>query len=268
MVDDDPQNREGRYVQVNGPDIYYEEYGDGPPLIILHGGTGTISHDPAFGARFRVFAPNIRGHGHTANPTGVFSYDLLAADVAAFIGALGLDRPLVAGYSDGGNTALHLAMSHSDVARALVLGGTWHRISSTYIEGMQQMLGLVGDDAPDVDRLEQTHPGWVSYWQQTHAALGGPEYWKTLLRQMWPMWMSPLDYTEEDFRRITAPTLVLIGDRDETITVEDAVALNRLIPGAELGVLPAASHLLEGRGHFYEELVLDFLSRHGGEAKV
>ncbi len=159
MVDDDPQNREGRYVQVNGPDIYYEEYGDGPPLIILHGGTGTISHDPAFGARFPVFAPNIRGHGHTANPTGVFSYDLLAADVAAFIGALGLDRPLVAGYSDGGKTALHLAMSHSDVARALVLGGTWHRISSTYIEGMQQMLGLVGDDAPDVDRLEQTHPG-------------------------------------------------------------------------------------------------------------
>ena len=53
--------------------------------------------------------------------------------------------------------------------------------------------------------------------------------------------------TEEDFRRITAPTLVLIGDRDETITVEDAVALYRLIPGAELGVLPAASHLLDGR---------------------
>lgn len=268
MVDDEPQNREGRYVQANGLDIYYEEYGDGPPLIVLHGGTGTINHNPAFGARFRVFTPNMRGHGHTANPTGVFSYDLLAADVAAFIGDLGLDRPLVAGYSDGGNTALRLAMSNSDVAGALVLGGTWHRITPTYIEGMRQMLGLVGDDAPDVDRLEQTHPGWVSYWQQTHAALGGPEYWKTLLRQMWPMWMTALDYTEEDFRRITAPTLVLIGDRDETVTVEDAVALYRLIPGAELGVLPAASHLLEGRGHLYTELVLDFLSRHGGGSKV
>jgi len=258
----DEGSASGRFVRANGLDIYYEESGDGPPLIMLHGGTGTIHPSPAFSAHFRVFAPNTRGHGRTANPSGVFSYALLADDVAAFIDALGLDRPLVAGYSDGGNTSLQLAMSHPGVTRALVLGGTWHRMSSTYVEGMEQMLGLVGDDAPDVDRLAQTHPGWVSYWQQAHAALGGPEYWKTLQRQMWPMWMTPLDYTEADFRRITAPTLVLIGDRDECIPIEDAVALYRLIPGSELGVLPAASHLLEGRGHLYAELAIDFLTRH------
>jgi len=256
----------GRVVHANDLDIYYEEYGEGPPLLILHGGTGTISHDPAFGAHFRVIAPNMRGHGRTANPTGMFSYALLADDVAALIDALGLDRPPVAGYSDGGNTALQLGMTHPGSARALVLGGTWHRLTPTYFEGMRQMLGLVGDDAPDLNQLAQTHQGFVSYWQAAHAALGGSEYWKTLLRQIWPMWTTPLDYTEVDFRRITAPTLVLIGDRDECIPIEDAVALYRLIPGSELGVLPAASHLLEGRGDLYAEVAIDFLIRNKGAA--
>jgi pimeloyl-ACP methyl ester carboxylesterase len=91
----------GRYVRANGLDIYYEEYGAGPPLVDIHAGTSTILHRPAFGARFRVVAPNTRGHGRTANPSGAMSYGLLADDVAALIGALGLDRPPVHGYSIG-----------------------------------------------------------------------------------------------------------------------------------------------------------------------
>jgi pimeloyl-ACP methyl ester carboxylesterase len=251
----------GQFVRANSIDIYYEEYGIGPPLVMLHGGTGTIDHDPVFGAHFRVIAPNIRGHGRTANPTGRCSYAVFADDVAALIDALGLDRPLVAGYSDGGNTALQLGMTHPESAQALVLGGTWHRLTPTYFEGMRQMLGLVSDDTFNLTQLAETHPGLVSYWQAAHAALGGSEYWKTLLQQMWPMWTTPLDYTEADFQRITAPTLVLIGDRDETILVEDAMELYRLIPGAELGVIPAASHLLEGRGPLYGALAVDFLLR-------
>ena len=262
MGEVDSQHTVGQYVQANALDVYYEEYGDGPPLVVLHGGTGTIDRNPAFAARFRVIAPNMRGHGRTANPTGAFSYDLLADDLAAFIRALELDCPLVAGYSDGGNTALRLGMLHPGLVRAFVLGGTWHRFTSTYVEGMEKILGLVGDDAPNVDALAKTHPGWVSYWMETHSAIGGEEYWKTLLTQMWPMWMTPLGYTEEDFRRITEPALILIGDRDEAISIEDAVALYRLVPGAEIGVVPAAGHLLEGRGHLYIELALDFLIRH------
>ncbi len=255
----------GQYFRANGLDVYYEEYGAGPPLVELHGGTGTIGRVATFGARFRVVAPNMCGHGRTANPTGACSYALLADDVAAFVRALGLDQPLVVGYSDGGNTALELGMRHPGVARALIVGGAWHRFSSTYVEGMRRMLGVAGDGEPDLDRLAQTHGEWVAYWQEAHAALGGPEYWKTLVRQMWPVWMTPLDYAEADFRRITAPTLVLLGDRDETVPVEDAVALYRLIPGAELAVLPAADHLLDGRRQLYEDLVVEFLLRHGGE---
>src|SRR5262245_52055538 len=87
----------GRYVRANGLDVYYEEDGAGPPLVVLHGGSETIGHRPAFEARFRVSYPNIRGHGRTANPTGQMSYRLLADDAAAVIAALRLDRPLVVG---------------------------------------------------------------------------------------------------------------------------------------------------------------------------
>jgi pimeloyl-ACP methyl ester carboxylesterase len=256
----------GRFIPANGLDVYYEEYGAGPPLVVLHGGTVTIRQAPTFGARFRVIAPNMRGHGRTANPTGAFSYRLLADDVAALIRALGLERPLVVGYSDGGNTALELGMRYPGIARALVVGGAWLRLSLTYIEGMRQLLGIKGESEPDVDRVEQTHAEWVAAWREAHAALGGPDYWKTLLRQMWPMWMTAHDYSEADFQRITAPTLVLLGDRDETVPTEDAVELYRLIPGAELAIVPAADHLFpRTRQPFYEAVVLDFLVRHKSE---
>jgi pimeloyl-ACP methyl ester carboxylesterase len=206
-----------QYVAANGLDIYYEASGAGPPLVVLHAGTSTIRHRAALGNQFRVVAPNMRGHGRTANPTGTFSYPLLADDVAALIGALGLDRPLVVGYSDGGNTVLELGMRHPDLARALVIGAAWLTFSPTYVEGMRQVLGLVGDAESDLDLVEHTHPQWIAFWQAAHAALGGPDYWRQLLQEMWPMWMTPHDYAEADFRRITVPTLVLLGDRDETI---------------------------------------------------
>lgn len=261
-----PPDAPGRSVHANGLAVYYETYGDGPSLVHLHGGTGTIEHVPAFGARYRVIAPNLRGHGRTANPTGEMSVALLAEDLAAFIAALGLDRPLVAGYSTGGDIALQLAIAYPDAARALVVGAAAYRMAPTYFAGVEQMLGLKLDAEPDFDRVVETHPKWVAYWQQAHTPLGGPDYWKTLLHQLWPMFSTPSGHTADDFRGVTAPVLVLVGDRDETVPLEDAVTLYQLIPAAELAVLPAGTHLLLGRGHLYEAVVLDFLGRHDGTA--
>jgi pimeloyl-ACP methyl ester carboxylesterase len=82
------------------------------------------------------------------------------------------------------------------------------------------------------------------------------------------MWNAMLNYTPEDFARVIAPTLVLVGDRDGFVPVEDGVAMYRLLPNAELAVVPAADH---GRLIFSREmaalvqpLILDFLQRHGG----
>ena len=255
----------GRYVRANGLDVYYEEYGEGPPLVALHGGMFTIRRVPAFGARFRVIAPNARGHGRTANPTAAMGYRLLADDVAAVVRALGLDRPLVVGYSHGGTTALALGVRHPDLARALVLGAAWRELSPAFVAGARALLGAAGGGEPDVDRIERALPELVAFWREAHRPLGGPDYWKVLLRQLWPLWAAPLDYAEADFRRIAVPTLVVVGDRDEAIPVEGAVGLYRLIPGAELAVVPGADHFLpQARARLYEEVVLDFLLRQDG----
>ena len=118
----------GTYVEANGLRVYYEVCGEGEPLLLIHGGTATsqswVSHLPTFAQHFRVFAPDSRGHGRTDNPTGDLGYRLMAEDVAASIDALGLHRPLVLGYSDGGQVALELGMRYPGLAGALVLGGT------------------------------------------------------------------------------------------------------------------------------------------------
>ena len=117
----------GTYVEANGLRVYYEVYGEGEPLLLIHGGTATsqswASHLPAFAEHFRVFAPDSRGHGRTDNPTGGLGYRAMADDVAASIDALGLHRPLVLGYSDGGQVALELGMRYPGLTRALTNPG-------------------------------------------------------------------------------------------------------------------------------------------------
>src|SRR5665213_3521586 len=99
---------EGRYVRANGIDIYYIEVGEGPPLVLLHGGvvstnplwTGVpiayASHIATLARRFRVIAPDTRGAGRTKHTDGEISFSLLADDVLGLIGALDLDRPFLA----------------------------------------------------------------------------------------------------------------------------------------------------------------------------
>ena len=258
----------GQYVRANGLDIYYEEYGAGPPLVDIHAGTSTIQHCSAFGARFRVIAPNTRGHGRTANPTGAMSYALLADDIAALIGALGLDRPPIVGYSIGGTTALELGVRYPGDTGPLVLGGAWYRLAPGFFAALRQMNGLAGNGEVDVELPERTHPYFVEEWQQTHAALGGSDYWKDLLRQLWPMVRASPGHAEADLGRVAVPTLVVVGDRDDLVPVDEALSLYRLIPGAELAVIPGADHFLPwSHGAPYEAAVLDFLLRHGGGAQ-
>src|SRR5689334_1232271 len=123
---------EGRTVHANGIDIHYLEQGEGDTLVLLHG--GMVSTNPlwtgvpiayatymdALATHFRVIAPDTRGCGRTRHSEGPTTFDVLADDVAALIEALGLERPAVAGFSDGGITATILAFRHPGAVRAIV----------------------------------------------------------------------------------------------------------------------------------------------------
>src|SRR5687767_3848021 len=121
------ETQPGHFIHANGLDIYYQEHGQGQPLLLIHG--GTLSGDSwqpyraAFAQHFRVITPDSRGHGRTANPTGTMSFGLLADDMVALVQALDLHQPLICGYSDGGQVALEIGMRYPDLPQALVIGG-------------------------------------------------------------------------------------------------------------------------------------------------
>jgi pimeloyl-ACP methyl ester carboxylesterase len=254
----------GHYVHANGVDIYYEEHGQGKPLLLIHGGTLTAeswqSYLAAFAEHYRVITPDSRGHGHTANPLGQMSYRLLADDMVAFVQALELQKPLICGYSDGGQIALEIGMRYPDLPQALVVSGALFKFSETYRAAVREFFGDEQSPNVDIERFEHEDPDWAAWLQTTH----GSDKWKTLLNQIKPMWTTPLNYTPDDFAQVVAPTLVLLGDRDEFIPVEEAGEMYRLLPNAELALLPGADHMsfISTKAALAQTLILDFLLRH------
>jgi pimeloyl-ACP methyl ester carboxylesterase len=222
--------------------MYYETHGQGEPLLLLH--AGTLSADmwqpylAAFTAHYRVIAPDMRGHGRSDNPTGAMSYRQLADEVVAFTRALDLHKLPIAGFSDGGQVALEIGMRYPDLPRSLIVGGVWFQFTAKYRAWARDALG--DEETPEVDtaRLARDHPDWAAWLEQIY----GPDDWKPLLIHIKRMWTTPLNYTPDDFARVVAPTLVLLGDRDELVSIDEAAEMYRLLPAAELAVVPGANH--------------------------
>lgn len=268
-----PQTERSGYAQANGLHIYYEEYGPSRamPLILIHGGALTGGswqpYLPAFSRHLRVITLDTRGHGRTANPTGEMTFGLLADDVAAFVRALGLRKPLIYGYSDGGQVVLEIGMRYPGLPRAIVVGGTHLELTEGSRKWVRSILGDAGSPDVDFEQFERENPDFATMLKEDH----GPEGWKALLKQIKPMWNASLNYSPDDFARVVAPTLVLVGDRDGFVPVEDAVAMYRLLPVAELTVIPASDHtdliFSPEKVALAQSHILDFLLRHSGKAE-
>jgi pimeloyl-ACP methyl ester carboxylesterase len=214
----------------------------------------------SFVPHFKVFTPDSRGHGRTNNPRGEFSYRLMADDVVAFIQALDLIEPLIFGYSDGGQIALEIGMRYPNLTRALVVGGAWYKFSETYRDWLKAT-GSESSGVVNIEQFQRGDPEWVDFLKTEHVRADDPDYWQTLLKQLSIMWWTPLDYSVEDFQKITEPTLILMGDRDGMIELEQAVEMYQFIPNAELVILPNATHF-SALNELSMSIVLDFLLRH------
>jgi pimeloyl-ACP methyl ester carboxylesterase len=180
--------------------------------------------------------------------------------MAAFVKALDLRKPLIVGYSDGGQTALEIGMNYPELPRALVAGGAMAEFTASYRAWVRDAVG--DDHSPvDLERFQLNHPDWVGWLQEIY----GPERWKALLARLKPMWVTPLNYTQTDLARIVAPTLLVIGDRDELVPVQEAARMYGLMRTAELAVVPGASHgaFFSRNVTAFQTLILDFLQRHG-----
>ncbi len=265
---DDTGGVEGQFVHANGLKIFYEEYGSGVPLILLHGAMSTgavwkpyVSH---LSSHFKVIVPDARGHGRTDNPSGEIRTLQLADDVVALINVLNLEKPFLCGWSGGGDTALDVGIRYPDLASGLVLGGVTYRASEAYFETIKAF-GLEGPGQVNTDQTEKAVPHLVEIWQAAHSQEA--DYWKTLLRQLSYEMIEPHTHSAEDFQEISVPTLVITGDRDQFLPLGDQIELYQLISNAELAVIPQADHFVtRTKIELFASIVLEFLLRQSGQA--
>jgi pimeloyl-ACP methyl ester carboxylesterase len=249
------------YVQVNDLRVGYIDSGAGPPLILIHGGLATSAimwgqRIPELARRYRVLAPDSRGHGHTDNPAATLSYQQMADDVAGFCTALGLEQPLVLGYSDGAQVGIELGLRHPALARALVLGGIVTQQTESYLATLREM-GCLGPGRFEHETFARLYPDFFELIKTSHGSMYGPDYWRGFLSQIAELWYSVPSYSDEQLASIIAPTLALSGDRD---ALDEAVRLYKALPNAELGVIPNADHGA-GETPLFWQMVDEFLAR-------
>ena len=229
------KSAKGSYASVNGLDVYYEIHGTGRPLVLLHGGGSTIDTSfgrvlPSFAKTRRVIAFEQQGHGHTADVDRPFSFEQTADDTAALLRYLKVERADFFGYSNGGSVALQLAIRHPELVRKLVVASAMFRRDGLYPEFWESMRHATPESMPaelrDAYLRVAPHPEQLTTFHD-----------KSVKRML-----EFKDWRPEDIQSIVAPTMVMIGDAD-IVRPEHAVQMFRLLPHAQLAVLPGTDHM-------------------------
>lgn len=253
--------------EANGAVLHYEEHGDGVPIVLIHGGLASSAQwEPVvseLASGFRVITPDSRGHGRSTNSATALSYPRLADDIAALISELELRRPVVGGWSDGGQVTLELGAKHPGVARALIVGAAYPDFDAGGLrEAHRELLGADEAGVPDLSHLDAVLGEFAEEIKGLHP--GGTDRWERLVRQTAPMWLDYQGLGADEVHSIQTPVLVLGGDRDELVPLELSISLYEALPKAELAICPHLTH--EGptpeRAPVFASLIRDFARRH------
>ncbi len=263
------------YAPVNGINLYYEIYGTGEPLILLHGGVGAIEMFgevlPMLAQGRQVIAVDLQAHGRTADVDRPMTYEAMADDIAGLIEYLGFKQADVMGYSLGGGVALKTAIDHPEVVRKLVLVSAPFKSDGWYPEvlaGMAQM------SAAAAEPMKQTP------MYQLYASIAPkPEDWSVLLTKLGDLLRQPYDWSK-DIPKIKAPTMLVVGDADSVRTAH-AVEFFVLLGGgqkdagwdgsgmsnARLAILPGITHYTIFTSPVMASTVIPFLDAQMPAAK-
>jgi pimeloyl-ACP methyl ester carboxylesterase len=248
---------QGAYVDVNGLHMYYEVDGDGPPLVLLHGGVLNIELNyadliPHLVQRHRVIAVETQGHGRTGNIDRPITYPNMASDVVGLLDHLGIDRADVMGHSMGGGTTMELAVSHPDRVRKVVPCSI-----TISLDGLTEELT---DPERQATSVRMPTPQDFVDMKGTYAKLSPhPEQFDAFLTQMGAMDTDFAGWTDAQLAGIRAPFLHIVGDLDFTTVAHAAVMLDK-IPGSQLAVLPGTTHMqVTRRTDLLVPMLRDFL---------
>jgi len=277
--------REG-YAEIGDQRLHYVEAGEGPLIVLLHGFPEfwygwRLQIQPLAAAGFRVVAPDMRGYNLSSKPDGVASYagDLLAADVRGLIHERGAESAMLVGHDWGGTAAWTTAMNHPEVVDRLAILNAAH--PRKLLQGLHHPGQLRKSwyffffDLPDLPEavvhanrwhffrhfLHDAHPAYtpeeidryLKAWSQPGASAGMINYYRSSVRQK---------HAEAQIRTISAPTLVIWGQRDRYLGQELAEPDHDDVPNLDrVERLPDASHWVHHDEHErVNQLVTDFFA--------
>ena len=228
------------YSDVNGIKMYYEVYGDGKPLVLIHGGGSTIQTNfekiiPILAQKRKVIAMELQAHGRTSDRNSESSFEQDADDVATLLKNLNIKKADFLGFSNGGTTTLQIAIRHRELVGKIILGSTlakrngvpdwfWGFMSNATLENMpQQLKEGYKKVAADPNGLQIMHD-----------------------RDSKRM-VNFQDIPDSKIESINVPALIIIGDKD-IISPEHALELHRQLKNSELAIIPG------GHGDYIGEI--------------
>jgi pimeloyl-ACP methyl ester carboxylesterase len=245
------------YADVNGLHMYYETHGAGSPLVLLHGGMMTIDLNfatliPTLSERHQVIGVELQGHGRTGDIEREITPAASASDVIALLDHLGIERAHVLGHSMGAAVALELAVNHPDRVRSIV-----PMSASVRPDGMHEDLT---DPAKQATSTRMPTPQDFEDFRNAYLRLSPhPDHFDDFLQALSQSDADLRGWTDEQLAGITAPVLIVQGDRD-FVTVEHGALMQQLIPGAQLAVLPNTTHMqTTRRAGYLLPMLADFL---------
>ncbi len=209
-------------------------------LLLLHGAIGAADQlqplAQALEATYMIHTLNFSGHGGKVLGHGEFSMELFANDVLSYIQFNGLGRVSVFGYSMGGYVAMYLARNYPDKINKVITLATKYQWDEAIAAREVQML--------NPEKIELKLPAFAATLQQRHK----PNDWTEVLGKTATLMASlgadnPLQ--PSDYALVNAPVLILLGDRDKMVSLEETLAVFKLVPGAQMGVLPGTQHPIE-----------------------
>lgn len=240
------------YVDVNGVHTYYEVHGNGDAVVLLHGGMTPIetweAQTAALAQQYQVYLPERRGHGRTPDVDGPMTYQVMADDTAAFMDALGITNARVAGWSDGGNVGLILAIKRPDLVGKLILLGCAANIAG-YGDKFDHLKEL---------RLEDLPPMATEAYKALSS--DGPDHLPVLWEKIKTLWTTEPAHEISELSAIRCPTLLMQGD-DDVATLEHIAAMGQAIPDSQIAIVPGTDHMVMfEKPELVNRLFLDFFN--------
>jgi pimeloyl-ACP methyl ester carboxylesterase len=230
MFTETSAQQNGHYATVNGLSMYYEIHGKGKPLVLIHGGGSTIETTfgrilPILAKHYQIIAVELQAHGRTADRDAPETFEQDADDVAALIGQLRLEKVNILGFSNGGNTALRIAIRHPQIVDKLIAASAFYKRDGLYPQFWEFMPKATLQNMPQALK--------DAYLRVNN----NPKGLETMHNKDRDRMLNFKDWVASDIQAIQAPTLLIMGDAD-VIKPEHTVEMYRLLPNGKLVILP------------------------------